>query len=378
MNLYINQAESRIKSAITTYEATHRAMGIYIALSKMDVKSIKLETCTIIVNIIRDHFRSASGDIYLFKNRDIVIVYRGKNQNLITEGLYKLHYLFSEDSKEFSSFESFSNKFSQIFDEKNWKDFISLCNKLYQINIEDRQLAKTEDSLIQIISGILEEYLQHINWNAFVKLYPIFKYSYNDSSKAFIEICIDINSLAERLGKNFDILNNTSLKSYLKEFIDFKILMKLIDLVNLDNKEVYLINLNINTLESEEFWIWANSLDKDVSSRIIIALSISEVFADLTNFLKLREKIIDYNFKLCLDCSDYLSFMQVDRQSLGFDLIRIKHQKILNLAELNELTASLKSKIALSGTTRTIIEIEDLNEMTSYLEPEVMLYQLKE
>lgn len=378
MNLYINQAELRIQSALPLYQKTRDAIGIHILLSKMNISSNRGDVYSIIVNIIRDHFKSAIGDIYSFKNGDIIIVYRGRSDKLIKDCLHQVYYLFSEDNTQLPPIEDFINKFSQIFYSKDWSNFILLCNDIINSAASNEKINYIRNSLISEFSDKIEEALNPINWTELIKTSPIAKHSYEKMPiVVFQEIYADIDNITYIIGENFDIVTNTYLRSYFKEFLDLKLLVKLVDLLSTDLEDnVYLLNLNITTVATEEFWELASSLTDNVKKKIIIAITIGDVYSDITHFLEIREKIVEHEFKLCLDGLDYLSFMQIDRESLGFDLLRIKQKELFEVAKLSELEQALKAKITTSGASRIILEVEHESCISDGKKLGIMLYQI--
>lgn len=356
MNLYINEAESRLKSALPSLERSRDAIGIHFALSKMRHKIENTEHIGIAVNVLRDQLKSTIGDIYSFRDGDIIIIYRGKNEKLIQDCIFQVQYLFSDESKQLSLVGDFYEQYCGVYHPHTWTDFIELCDKkIAQFMNDNKPVFK--GSMVAMFSSIIEDTLCNIDWSVIVKTSPIFKYDANGTkTQVFDEIFVDVDSISYILGESFDLKANKYLYSYLKELLDLKLLLRLVHSISAGQEDnVYLLNLNLSTMQLEEFWQLAESLPESIKRRIIIAISVSEVFHDLSACLGMRERIIAHGFKLCLDDLDYLSFMQIDRNSLGFDLVRIKHKDDLDYAQLVELEQQLSSKISISGSTRVIL-----------------------
>lgn len=378
MNLYIKEAEQRLKSALPTLGKARDAIGIHFALSNLSSGSIE-EHGSIAINVLRDQFKNAIGDIYSFKNGDIIIVYRGRSEKLILDCLHQVQYLFADDHAQLSLSEDFLDKHSQVFYPKDWQKFLSLCDTLTTRLVPDNQSSPSfKGSLVSLFSSIIEDLLVSVEWSVLVKTSMISKQFVDQTtSKVFDEIYADVDSLSYIIGENFDIVGNPHLRSYFKEFLDIKLLVRLVELLNKKpGDNAYLLNLNITTVSSHEFWALAESLPDVIKRRIIIAISVADVFNDLSYFLEVRERLTMHGFKLCLDCLDYLSFMQIDRNSLGFDLVRIKHKTMFDVIRLSELEQELAAKISVSGTSRVILEVADKEAIRIGQKLGVMLFQV--
>lgn len=378
MNLYIKEAEQRLKASLPTLEKARDAIGIHFSFSNLNAESSD-EHCSIAINVLRDQFKNAIGDIYSFKNRDIVIVYRGRSEKLILDCLSQVQYLFSDDSAQLPLAEDFIDRYSQVFYPKDWPKFLGLCDALTKKMVPDNQNSPSfKGSLVSLFSSIIEDLLVSVDWGILVKTSAITKQFVDEtSSKVFDEIYADVDSLSYIIGENFDIVGNPHLRAYFKEFLDIKLLLRLVELLNKKPGEnAYLLNLNITTIASHEFWVLAESLPDVIKRRIIIAISVADVFNDLAYFLEVRERLIFHGFKLALDCLDYLSFMQIDRSSLGFDLVRIKHKTMFDVIKLSEQTQELVAKISISGTSRVILEVADKEAMRIGQKLGIMLFQL--
>lgn len=376
MNLYINEAESRLKTAIPSLERSRDAIGIHFALSKMRRNTENNEHISIVVNVLRDQLKSAIGDIYSFRDGDIIIIYRGKNEKLIQDCIFQVQYLFADDPKQLSLGEDFYEEYCGVYHPHAWKSFMEMCEKKISQFLNDNK-PTFKGSMLSMFSSIIEDTLINIDWSVLVRTSPIHRYDPNGGkTKVFDEIFVDVDSISYIIGENFDLKNNKYLYSYLKELLDIKLLVRLVQSIAAGKDDsAFLLNLNISTLQLPEFWELAESLPENVKKRIIIAISVSEVFWDLSAYLGIREQIIANGFKLCLDSLEYLSFMQIDRNSLGFDLVRIKHDDSFDYAQLVELEQQLASKISISGSSRVMLQTNSEESIEIGQKLGLMLFQ---
>lgn len=380
MNLYINDAEERLKSALLSYEKANDAIGLYFALSKLPHKKDSNDPKTIALNILRDQFKGAAGDIYVLTTSDVIVVYRGRNEALIQECSYNMQYLFAEEGDQLAFTGALTPQYTRVFHPKEWEGFLNLCYTLLE-NINGRNAVSSngfKGSMLTLFGTIIEDVLATAQWSTLIRSSAVYKIADSKQhSKVLDELYVDIGALTYLVGDNLDIILNPYLKNYFKEFLDIKLLIKLVHILSKSSGDnAYLLHLNISTVSSSEFEQLAVSLPESTRKRIIISIAIGDIFLDFAYFLQVREQLAAYGFKLCLDNLDYLSFMQIDRSSLGFDLVRIKHSEMFDVIRLSELEEQLRNKINISGSSRVILEAPNTESVAVGRKLGLMLFQI--
>ena len=58
-------------------------------------------------------------------------------------------------------------------------------------------------------------------------------------------------------------------------------------------------------------------------NEIIVEIQMADLFADITSFSLAVNKLKNYGYKLALDGLNALSFQQINRQNLGFDMVKL-------------------------------------------------------
>ena len=365
MNLYIKDAESRLESALPRLIDAKDSTAICFFLSRFQNNVETSDVSSVAISLIRDHFKRSVGDIYSFSKGDIVVVYKGNNDNLINDIVYQIQYLFSDDDDQLSFPETVFKDCYRVFNKKNWNDFIGFCKKSLNLANDSEIKHAFQGSLIDLFSTIIEDFIQNIKWSNIIINSSVDKHSsQNLPVKVFEEIHIDMDSLSYVIGDGFDIISNTYLRNYFKELLDIKLLIRLVNLIKQNkNHSAFLLSLSINTLRSKEFEELSKSLPEAIRKRIIISISAADVFESLADFMDLREKLISYDYKLCLDKLDYLSFIQLDRKSLGFDLFRISKINHGHVDVMKEIEQQLMDKVKASSSSRVILEASSADDI---------------
>jgi EAL domain-containing protein (putative c-di-GMP-specific phosphodiesterase class I) len=88
--------------------------------------------------------------------------------------------------------------------------------------------------------------------------------------------------------------------------------------------QAFSVNLNVSTLLSPEFLDFDEALNSGTRSGIVIELQLFDVYADLGNFLFARDFLHERGYKFCLDGTTHMSLPLINREDLGFDLVKLQ------------------------------------------------------
>ena len=169
----------------------------------------------------------------------------------------------------------------------------------------------------------------------------------------FDEMYINIAALRQLLKVDVDLLSNRWLFKYLTQTLD----MRMLELIR-QNPATYLVaplslNLNIPTLLSEQFLTFDAAVKPGMKVSIVIELQIADVFSDMAGYLTARDVVQKLGYRICLDGVTNLSFPQIDRQRLGFDLIKVQWNA--DTETKGEQIKRVKEAVRLCGNNRVIM-----------------------
>lgn len=173
--------------------------------------------------------------------------------------------------------------------------------------------------------------------------------------RVFDEIYINIAHLRKMLGTEVDLLGNRWLFNYLTLILDDRMLnlLQRSPARYLDNP--ISLNLNILTLLSDEFTQFDASIKPSVKFSIVIEIQLADVFADMAAFLAAKSYVQKLGYRVCLDGVTDLSFNQIDRRKLGFDLIKLQWNADIHTDINTEANQELASSIRSCGANRVIL-----------------------
>jgi len=367
MDLHTQSAEKVLEKSLTKLGQEKNAISMHFNLSKLKLRRENKEHLSIALNILRDHLKSLNGEILLMQDGDIMVIHKGSNIKALTESVYQLRYLFADDKLAYNDNGTENSEFCSFYNsENNWNEFINLClEKIKLLANNDLTFkpkpAVNQNSMLTFISQKIEDTLSNADCTQVIKMYPVFMILDNQPKKILEEIRIDIQSLKFMLGDRLDIVNNSNLFGYVLEFLDIRLLIKLINMIR-ENPNSYYFNLCMNTLKSEEFEIFDNAISEYMKKSLIIGIHISDVYRDLTEFFKVQKRLVKSGYKLCLHGLDNITFLHIDRAELGFDLIKLKWEPSFIRQNYQEFENQLRNKIQISGSSRIIFANCDSNK----------------
>jgi len=171
----------------------------------------------------------------------------------------------------------------------------------------------------------------------------------------FEEIYINIQHLRRLISSDTDLTSNKWLFKYLTEILDGYVL----DTISRRSAE-YLqspvsINLNVETVLSDKFLRFNSRVDASLKSSIILEIAVADVFIDMSAFLTARDLAHELGYRICLDGLSSLSFTQIDRESLGFDLAKLQWNAEMKSDLSSEHNQKLKEAVQACGSNRIIL-----------------------
>lgn len=184
--------------------------------------------------------------------------------------------------------------------------------------------------------------------------------------RVFDELYINITHLRQMMRVDADLLSNRWLFKYLTELLDERML-KMVQM----NPSRFLdlpvsINLNIKTLLSDFFSEFDATVKPSVKVSVVVEIQLSDVFEDMRAFAAVRNSLQKMGYRICLDGVTDLSFPLVDREQLGFDLIKLQWNADMP-SELNS-TPNLRIAEAVNrcGPNRVILSRCDNRKAVDY------------
>lgn len=333
MQLTLNNAEAKLLEFVIALENySNGYYAIHFNLSHLDESYSSTYQINIAVNILSDVFRNEEGILFRYSNNDIVVLYKGSNKKTIEKAIFQLRYLFMDDSIAYTEKNIENENFSTVYDlDFQLQEFTKKCKGiLLNEDSESKEnkyiISKLKNNYNSlgvltpyILSKIIKE-IEHKDISSCFRQQPICTYKNQRFKVIFKEIYAVIDSIKKILNINIDFLSNRTLFKYFTTILDKHTLQ----LFQMNPILPSSININIKTLMSEDFVKFDQQLDSKMKPSIAFEISLSDIFENYHNFIITKDAVQKLGYKICLDGLDSLNFIHIDKNFIGFDLIKIK------------------------------------------------------
>ncbi len=309
--------------------------AIHFHLSNLQEKFRSEFQLRIAVNILSDVFKDQEGMILVSGDGDLFVLYRGTDRNLVEKAVFQLRYLFVDDPLANYEDGKENPSFSDVYDlALQWHAFYRVCNERMSLNTQEQVIATSMSEDHSDIHLLTPSRLLDImgKLRGVDLLYPLRKQpicvlksgqSVDQLRPVFYETYIQMQHLQRLLDVECELTSEPGLFHYLTQIIDRRVLA----LIG-EKPEHYLhtpisLNLNVRTILSEDFLQFAQAIAPHKQSSIVVEVHIADVFSDMRAFLTARDIVQEHGHRICLDGLIPRSFVQIDRERLGFDLAKV-------------------------------------------------------
>lgn len=331
----------------------------------------------IAMNLAHDLLQSLDGGIYLCNNGDMAILARNVNPQLIKKLTFQLRYLYMDDPLAYmpdgSENESFLTSYplGSMFDEC----FRHFNKQMVAVGRAERgvtsRMLEQNPGILQMFNATrlasLEKELYKTDISKALRKQAVCVYVQNGQiRRVFDETYIHISHLREILQSDIDFLSNKWLFKYLTYILDKRVL----DLLQREKQTLLAsplsININMETLLSDEFLMFDAALTSTQKVAVVFELPVVDAFADTAGFIAAVNQAQKRGYRVCLDGLSDAGFTQISPALLGVDLLKLQwNASVVNDMNLpgNKL---LKEAVDRIGGKRVILCRCDSPEAIEY------------
>ena len=347
----------------------------------------------IAVNLMNDILGDRDGAIYVCDDATIYVMVRHLAKAIMDKLVFQLRYLFMDDPLAYTIDGDENPEFAQIYAmETHWQEFSDLCKRRLVLRVrktqnETRASAPVASSIMprETMQPLvhpakmpthyfnssnlaqIERDLQDVDLTLALRRQPVVSVAPEGQIRTvFDEMYINISHLRASLGLEVDLLSNRWLFKYLTQTLDERMLetVQKNPIRYLTNPVSF--NFNIPTLLSTRFAEFDAAIKPSTKVSVVVELQLSDIFADMGGFLAAKDTVQKLGYRVCLDGVTDISFPQIDRARLGFDLIKLQWNgesaKDANSEKNNKLIAAIKQ----CGANRVILTRCDNHHAVAY------------
>ena len=331
-----SQQPSQQEQALLNHvKRLERAGGNYFAvqihLSKL-VSFQRLPECFDVVRtMLAREAKKVDASLYPLFNNDIFVIYSHDAIARMDETLARVCKVLGIDPF-FAAGASATQEFCTYYDLSNhFGDLVDCIEALIQSRSEKDHLARSarrgdaDGKPLDLTSlALLEKTIAQADLSTMTSRQPICEVG-DDGRPVplFYELFTSIGTLRQTLMPEQNLLSDRWLFQYLTNKLDLRMLAWLTKNDDSTLRHSFSLNINIASILSQRFLEFDALLDKTRRNTIVIELQKIDVFADIARYLFAREFLIDRGYRVCLDGLTALSLPFIERQKLGFDLIKL-------------------------------------------------------
>ncbi len=356
--------------------------AVHFHLSALKPQNRREHHLRIAANTLEDFVRSFEGQIFMIGNADVVFVCKGITLQQLDDIVMRMRYLFADDPLSANDNGGDGHgKFATLYNiQAQYSDFLNLCKRLHA----DQETRKKRLQVIAAKSGEgaggsdnrrpltpqqlgrLEETLERADLSAVFRRQAVCAIGRDDMTpKAmFNELFVSIMDLAQTVLPDVNLAANRWLFQHLTQTLDRRVLKLLARAEDSSLHSSFSVNLNVNTLLSQEFLEFDSSLRMGSRGTLVVELQLIDIMSDFSAFLFARDFAREKGYRICLDgvTHDILPF--VDRKRMGVDLVKLASNETFDVEDPeSERLKEISEQVARIGKGRVILCRVDSEQM---------------
>jgi EAL domain-containing protein (putative c-di-GMP-specific phosphodiesterase class I) len=370
-------------------------LGVCFAFSSLMEQYRSEYQIKIALNMIKDLLKQDEGQVYVCRDATVYVLVKGSTKQQLEKVVFQLRYLFMDDPLAYTQDGEENPEFCSMYDLATEFDaFAALARAKMLEGKRGREVAvppaaaavgvKNNSGFLQQVKQIastatnmrflnatslahMERDLTNADLTTVIRRQPVCA-AIPDMMvrRVFDELYINITHLRQMMRVEADLLSNRWLFKYLTELLDYRVLHMI-----QHNPSRYMelpisLNLNVKTLMSDEFLEFDASIKPSIKVSVVVELQISDVFDDMRAFIMARNAVQKLGYRVCLDGLSDLSFTQVDREKLGFDLVKLQWNADIPSDLQTRENKKIADMIKLCGPNRVILNRCDNRKAVDY------------
>jgi EAL domain-containing protein (putative c-di-GMP-specific phosphodiesterase class I) len=301
----------------------------------------------IAVNLIHDLLKGYEGGIYQMVDNSIIVVCGELDRNVLNKLIFQLRYLYMDDPLSYHEDGGENKSFCTMYDLRvQWQEFMDMCGSRMALLVRKKSAPERGDSdtaqttensgnqrgstagksdfnVLRMVS--IERDLERSDLQRVMRRQPVCVVSPTmNVRRVFDEMYIHINHLRQFLKMDIDLFSNRWLFKYMTQLLDNRMLDLIRQNIARYTDSPISLNLNVETLISNRFAEFDALLKPSSKVSIVIEVPIMDVFADIHAFHMARRDVQRRGYRVCLDGLSAESFLMIDREKLGVDLVKVQ------------------------------------------------------
>lgn len=382
ISVVLKSGEAKLMEALNALSDPFGWHAIHFHLSDLLEQYQSEYQIKIAVNLIHDLLKTHDGGIFLLSDNSIMVLSHGMEKPLLSKLVFQLRYLYLDDPLAYSDDGQENPAFCTTYDlSRSWQELVEFCSRRMAMTarrapapvshgprlsseqeIPARNDNAAEDSsrrstgLSALRLANIERDLQHADIARVIRRQPVCAVTAAMQIRpVFSELYIHIAHLRQMLKVDADFLSNRWLFKYLTHALDER-MMELIRRHPADFSDSPVsLNLNVETLLSSKFAEFNASIKPALRVSMVIEVPVVDVFADMAAFMLAKNEVQKMGYRVCLDGLTTESFININREKLGLDLIKVQWNADAKSDITTDENQKLLEAVRITGSNRVIL-----------------------
>lgn len=355
-------------------------MAVHIHLSRLRPQNRQDHHVRIAATTFEGMTQTYDGQVFILSSSDLFFVCRDASIDDIDAAILKVRHLFNEDPLTHGEEEEDMARFCTYYNvETQHEEMLDLIKQMHRERERKNRLAigkvkkasEVQDGLKELDPeqlGKLQEFLARADLSNLMRRQPVCAITPANPNPQpiFQELYISIDELRKSVVPDFDLLSNLWLFRHLTQTLDLRMLQVLIHNDDSTIDSSISINLNVKTILSPEFINFDNSLKASSRGTVVVELQPIDIFSDMGAYMFARDFMRERGYRIALDGLNHQILQFIDREHLGFDLLKLFWSP--EMADDNSGTrlAELKEHVDRCGRARLIVARCDSDEAVRF------------
>ncbi len=322
MRIFEKNSALLLLEHLTSIQSDHHGFrAIIFNLSKLKKENKSNFQIKIVTNILSDLVGNMKSDLFICHDFDLILIFKNEDLELTNQIIHQIRYLFQTDPlaymKDKRENPNFAFAYNLIF---QWRDFFIFCKKKAESE-KFPQISSEEFTSLNLIE--IESGLDQLETERITRIRPTYLVPKSAPMKLILnEIHVSPENVAKIL------LSDESHKTQFENpIITNKINNKILTMLQLKARHykagTLLLKLSTNNILSPEFHNFHNMMLEQEKISLVVEMDISEFFSNFTSFLEAKSLLKKMGYKTCLGGLNFSNFFSINRENLGFDLMKI-------------------------------------------------------
>ena len=304
--------------------------AVHLHLSQLRIYNRRTYHLRIAAEMFESKVRDLNGQIFRLAGGDIFFAWKGADLDEINSATDHVRHLFVDDpllhfdeseAQRFCTWYDLGSDFEAF--QQAVADIVAEYEKQKKFHSQKAPSARPR-SLTPTLLGQLEKMLSHADLSNLMRRQPICVLRPGEKPETMLQECfVSIDNVEQSLAKGVELTSDPWLFQRLTLTLDRRMLALMSRQDDGSITRYYSLNLNVATLLDPAFAKFDTTVKSDARGTIALEIPVLEILRDIASYRFARDFVRERGYRISIDGLTHLTAPLMDREALGFDLMKI-------------------------------------------------------